>query len=234
MTFKSHFVSADVMAKLVGHLMTAPDIELREAISTIAVKNVGDQSKREMVVKFYDPQQEDEVRAMLVHAANCIGEEIAGSLQADVWFFSSADREKTCMGDVKPRTVTEFEFGGVSGTLKTMAEPETSDTVEQDATATVDDELFASALALMRETRRASLTMFQRKLKIKPERAAELMAALEAQGIVGPPDGRGAREIIGDLGVEDEGDESDVGDECDECDECEDSEIDAEADDEQP
>lgn len=57
-------------------------------------------------------------------------------------------------------------------------------------------DLQARAVEIMRETGRASLSTFQRRLPCGPQTAVDLMDALEARGIVGPPRGQAPREII--------------------------------------
>lgn len=56
--------------------------------------------------------------------------------------------------------------------------------------------LQARAVEIMRETGRASLSTFQRRLPCGSQTAVDLMDALEARGIVGPPRGQAPREIV--------------------------------------
>ncbi|MCZ6673730.1 MAG: DNA translocase FtsK, partial [Verrucomicrobia bacterium] len=60
------------------------------------------------------------------------------------------------------------------------------------------DELFPQALDVLRNTRRASTSMLQRRLKIGYNRAARIMELMEARGIVGPENGSQPREILMD------------------------------------
>jgi S-DNA-T family DNA segregation ATPase FtsK/SpoIIIE len=62
-----------------------------------------------------------------------------------------------------------------------------------------DDNLVPQALEVLRATKRASTSMLQRRLKIGYNRAARIMEALEAEGIVGPENGSSPREILKDL-----------------------------------
>lgn len=63
-----------------------------------------------------------------------------------------------------------------------------------------DDELLQQAAQIVVSERRASTSYLQQRLKIGYNRAARLMAGLEEQGIVGPPDGSRPREIlVGDV-----------------------------------
>ena len=74
------------------------------------------------------------------------------------------------------------------------------------------DELFDEAVKIVREMRRASISLLQRRLRIGYTRAARLVDELEEEGIVGPgQQGSQAREVLdyGDLGIrgaQDEGD----------------------------
>jgi DNA segregation ATPase FtsK/SpoIIIE-like protein len=207
------------MVAFIGHLMRHPDEDMRDEITSITIKNAGDYTRRELIVKFGCPQNDDEICAMLVHASDVIGEDFMGALQAEVGFMSVVERDKPGMKNYKPTNVSELNFNvkvtadGVNGIPPADGGQNTE---------AVDDGLFARALELLRETRRASLTMFQRRLDISEERAVELMNALEEQGIVGPPreDGE-TREILEDLG---EGEEAEESDEDDEGDEAEDGE----------
>ncbi len=63
----------------------------------------------------------------------------------------------------------------------------------------VDEELIEQAVAIIRETRRASTSSLQRRLRIGYTRAARIMDVLEQRGLVGPPRGSDPREILIDL-----------------------------------
>lgn len=63
----------------------------------------------------------------------------------------------------------------------------------------VDDDLLQSAIAVIRETQRASVSLLQRRLKIGYNRAGRLMDKLEDKGMVGPVHGSDPREILIDL-----------------------------------
>ena len=62
-----------------------------------------------------------------------------------------------------------------------------------------EDELLEAALEIIRQTKRASTSALQRRLRIGYTRAARLMDLLEERGIVGPPRGSDPREILIDL-----------------------------------
>lgn len=62
-----------------------------------------------------------------------------------------------------------------------------------------DDDLLEAAVEVIRQTRRASTSSLQRRLRIGYTRAARLVDILEERGIVGPPRGSDPREILIDL-----------------------------------
>jgi DNA segregation ATPase FtsK/SpoIIIE, S-DNA-T family len=66
--------------------------------------------------------------------------------------------------------------------------------VEMDAEA---DPLYDEAVRIVTETRKASISGVQRRLKIGYNRAARLVEAMEAAGLVGPLQSNGAREVFG-------------------------------------
>ncbi|HMP76515.1 MAG TPA: DNA translocase FtsK [Kiritimatiellia bacterium] len=62
-----------------------------------------------------------------------------------------------------------------------------------------DDELLQQAMEIIRQTRRASTSSIQRRLRIGYTRAARIMDLLEQRGVVGPAQGAEPREILIDL-----------------------------------
>ena len=58
------------------------------------------------------------------------------------------------------------------------------------------DPLYDEAVRIVTETRRASISGVQRRLKIGYNRAARLVEAMEAAGIVGPLEANGSREVL--------------------------------------
>ena len=62
-----------------------------------------------------------------------------------------------------------------------------------------DDEILEKAIEVIRQTKRASTSSLQRRLRIGYTRAARVMDLLEERGMIGPPDGAGPREILIDL-----------------------------------
>jgi S-DNA-T family DNA segregation ATPase FtsK/SpoIIIE len=70
--------------------------------------------------------------------------------------------------------------------------------VEEDVTDE-DEELVQKVLEIMKQERRASTSLFQRRLRLGYTRAARIVDVLEQRGIVGPRDGVKDREILVDL-----------------------------------
>ena len=70
---------------------------------------------------------------------------------------------------------------------------------EGEGTEDADEQLLQQALAIIRETRRATTSALQRRLRIGYNRAARLMEELEQRGYIGPANGNDPREILVDL-----------------------------------
>lgn len=72
-----------------------------------------------------------------------------------------------------------------------MIPQETSDVVEE-----VDDDLYDDAVQLVLEMQTASVSMLQRRFRIGYTRAARLIDAMEARGVVGPYEGSKPRAVL--------------------------------------
>ena len=64
--------------------------------------------------------------------------------------------------------------------------------------------MFDWAVAIVAETRNASISYVHRRLKISYERAARIVESMENQGMVGPQEGTRPREVFLRQAVEDE------------------------------
>lgn len=71
-----------------------------------------------------------------------------------------------------------------------------SDTPAEEDVTDEDEELVQKVLEIMRQERRASTSLFQRRLRLGYTRAARIVDILEQRGIVGPRDGAKDREIL--------------------------------------
>ena len=102
---------------------------------------------------------------------------------------------------------TDLDIRNIVAFIKEQAGPEydveIKDKIETSGKAAdmgeEDDDLLMQAVEIIRETRRASTSSLQRRLRIGYTRAARIMDILEERGIIGPPRGSEPREIIIDL-----------------------------------
>jgi len=58
------------------------------------------------------------------------------------------------------------------------------------------DEKYDEAVSVVTETRQASISMVQRRLRVGYNRAARMIEIMEKEGIIGPADGSRPREIL--------------------------------------
>lgn len=93
-----------------------------------------------------------------------------------------------CKNQGKPQYLAE-EALKVLEESKTDAE---GDGGEED----LSDELYDQAVRLVTETRQASISMVQRRMRIGYNRAARLIERMEKEGVVGPADGAKPREVF--------------------------------------
>jgi S-DNA-T family DNA segregation ATPase FtsK/SpoIIIE len=103
---------------------------------------------------------------------------------------------------------TDDEIRSIVEFVKRQAEPdyevEIKDKIEKGGGAALlddseDEDVLNQAVEIIRETRRASTSSLQRRLRIGYTRAARVMDILEERGLVGPPRGSDPREILIDL-----------------------------------
>jgi S-DNA-T family DNA segregation ATPase FtsK/SpoIIIE len=99
--------------------------------------------------------------------------------------------------------VSEKEVGRLVAFLREQGQPEFDDTLtrlkeESEAQETrgedVDD-MYDQAIRIVAETRNASISYLQRRLKVGYNRAARMIEQMELEGIVGPQDGTKPREV---------------------------------------
>jgi S-DNA-T family DNA segregation ATPase FtsK/SpoIIIE len=58
------------------------------------------------------------------------------------------------------------------------------------------DEFYGRAIEIVAETRNASISYIQRRLKVGYNRAARMIERMEREGLVGPQDGTKGREVF--------------------------------------
>ena len=68
--------------------------------------------------------------------------------------------------------------------------------LEENSDTEQDDELYDEAVQFVLESRRASISSVQRKLRIGYNRAARLIEAMESAGVVSAMNSNGSREIL--------------------------------------
>lgn len=101
--------------------------------------------------------------------------------------------------------VTEDEIARVVEHLKQQGDPVYNEAIlkaaEESASGVPgfdeeDDEIYDTAVKLVAETRQASISMVQRRLRIGYNRAARLIERMEAEGVVGQASGSKPREVL--------------------------------------
>ncbi len=110
--------------------------------------------------------------------------------------------------------ITTEEIERVTNRVKLTIEPDYDESITSTETASQklngvpdsslssagndEDEMYEAAFNLVRETRKASASLLQRRLKLGYARAARLIDILEEKGVVGPADGAKPRKILVD------------------------------------
>jgi S-DNA-T family DNA segregation ATPase FtsK/SpoIIIE len=103
--------------------------------------------------------------------------------------------------------VQDEEIHGVVDFLKKQGKPvydleilkpreEENEGGEVDPEDDLSDEMYDRAVALVAETRQASISMIQRRLRVGYNRAARMVERMEREGIVGPQIGPNRREVL--------------------------------------
>jgi len=99
--------------------------------------------------------------------------------------------------------ISEAELVRITDFLRAQGKPEydrqvteTAPQEKEDAAELEHDERYDDAVALVTETRQASISMIQRHLRVGYNRAARMIEVMEKEGIVGPSDGVKPREVL--------------------------------------
>ena len=98
---------------------------------------------------------------------------------------------------------SETEIGRITDFLRKQRKPDYDDTIlnykekvaEFDSEDEVDDK-YDEAVQLVMETRRASISMIQRRLRVGYNRAARMIEMMEREGLVSGTDGSKPREVL--------------------------------------
>jgi S-DNA-T family DNA segregation ATPase FtsK/SpoIIIE len=99
--------------------------------------------------------------------------------------------------DEEIRVLVEFVSAQAKPKFETsIQEKLNSDTPAEEDVTDEDEELVQKVLEIMKQERRASTSLFQRRLRLGYTRAARIVDILEQRGIVGPRDGAKDREIL--------------------------------------
>jgi S-DNA-T family DNA segregation ATPase FtsK/SpoIIIE len=104
--------------------------------------------------------------------------------------------------------ISEEEVKRVTDFLREQMKPEYDETIQAEVTREEEteiyetqlDEKYDKAVDLVIQTRQASISMLQRKLRVGYNRAARMIEAMETEGIVGPSDGVKPRDVYGRRG----------------------------------
>lgn len=106
--------------------------------------------------------------------------------------------------------VSDDEVNNITEELRKAAKPNYIESITQTKSSLSDfggdgeeyDELYDQAVQIVTETRRASISLVQRKLKIGYNRAARLLEQMENDGVVSEMQSNGSREVIAPPPVE--------------------------------
>ena len=138
-----------------------------------------------------------------IDSRTILGEQGAEQLlgKGDMLFMSSANRIVRIHGPY----VSESEIEKVNSYLRSQGKPDYINeiTITKDSENIIDkntenekDELYDKAVEFIKIERKASTSFLQRKLQIGYNRAANIMEAMEKEGIVGQANHVGKREIL--------------------------------------
>ncbi len=106
--------------------------------------------------------------------------------------FVSDDEVKRVVEDWKSRGAPAYQ----EDILSPLSQEESYVQIESDDDAEQNDELYDEAVQFVIESRRASISAVQRKLRIGYNRAARLVESMELAGVVSNMNSNGSREVL--------------------------------------
>jgi S-DNA-T family DNA segregation ATPase FtsK/SpoIIIE len=100
--------------------------------------------------------------------------------------------------------ITDSDISRVVSHIKEQGQPIYDETILKEPEKTggngeedgENDELYDQAVKIVAETKQASISMVQRKLRIGYNRAARMIERMELEGVVGPADGSKPRQVL--------------------------------------
>jgi S-DNA-T family DNA segregation ATPase FtsK/SpoIIIE len=98
------------------------------------------------------------------------------------------------LSDQEVEAVCDFVRKQEEANYRTDIVPEVEET--QEAAEEHEDELYDQAVQIVIEAKQASVSLLQRRMRIGYTRAARLIDAMEAKGVVGPYEGSKPREVL--------------------------------------
>ena len=139
-----------------------------------------------------------------IDSRTILGEQGAEQLlgKGDMLYMSSANK----MIRIHAPFVSENEIEKINNHLRSQAEPDYVDEIlnfvdekeigEKFSDSNEKDELYQTALDIIKSEGKASTSFLQRKLQIGYNRSARVIEQLEADGILSAPNAKGIREIL--------------------------------------
>jgi S-DNA-T family DNA segregation ATPase FtsK/SpoIIIE len=99
-------------------------------------------------------------------------------------------------GSEPPRYVEEILQGPAAGSIPGMISENGEDGEGSEGADAEQDPLYDQAVKIVVDSRKASISGVQRRLKIGYNRAARMIETMEAAGLVGPLQSNGSREVL--------------------------------------
>ncbi|WNS44847.1 DNA translocase FtsK [Paenibacillus sp. MMS20-IR301] len=98
------------------------------------------------------------------------------------------------MSDQEVETIVQFVSSQGEADYDESLVPEVDDMVAEDQDP--QDELYEQAVQIILEAKQASVSLLQRRMRVGYTRAARLIDAMEARGVIGPYEGSKPREVL--------------------------------------